>query len=138
MSIQIVVFQLDKEEYAVEIASIESIIKLQTITKLPHAPEFVVGVTNLRGNIVPVIDLKKKLILPEFTATDASRIIVAIQKDSKVGMIVDSVNQVIEIGDETIEPAPSMSTSVDVKYIKGIIKIDKELIILLDIETVLS
>ncbi|MHB8136577.1 MAG: chemotaxis protein CheW, partial [Anaerolineaceae bacterium] len=86
MSTQMVVFKLSNEEFAVEVSSVEAIIKLQAITKVPHAPAHVVGVTNLRGNIVPVIDLKKRLSLPATENSQDTRIIVALLQESKVGM----------------------------------------------------
>lgn len=139
MNTQMVIFKLGNEEYAVGIAAIEGIIKLQAITKLPHAADYVVGVTNLRGNIVPVIDLKIRLRLPQTEPTIDSRIIVAILKDSKVGMIVDAVSQVIDIEDKNIETAPPMATaSIDASFIQGIVKVENDLVILLDLENVLS
>lgn len=136
MSIQMVIFKLNNEEFAVEVASVEAIIKLQAITKVPHAPDFVMGVTNLRGNIVPVIDLKKRLNLPESKTGEETRIVVALLQDSKVGMIVDAVSQVTEIDDTQIEAAPQYSTSIDTSFIRGIVKVEQELVIMLDLERV--
>jgi purine-binding chemotaxis protein CheW len=138
MNMQIVVFKLSNEEFAIEVSSIEAIIKLQAITKVPHAPAHVVGVTNLRGNIVPVIDLKKRLNLPETVHNADTRIIVAILKDSKVGMVVDAVSQVIEIEESQIEPTPQITTSIDSSYIRGIVKVEKLLVILLDLTKIFS
>lgn len=138
MSTQMVVFTLSTETYAVEVSAVEAIIKLQAITKVPHAPTHVVGVTNLRGNIVPVIDLKKRLSLPITESTNDTRIIVAIMQDSKIGMVVDSVSQVVEIDDAQIEQTPQMSTSIDSSYIRGIVKIENLLVIMLDLEKVFS
>jgi purine-binding chemotaxis protein CheW len=138
MSTQLVVFQLCHEEFSIEVVSVESIIKLQAITKVPHAPDFVVGVTNLRGSIVPVIDLKERLGLPKTEVGIDTRIVVAILQDQKVGMVVDAVSQVIEIEDSLIEPAPHMSSSIDSSFIKGVVKIEEELVILLDLERVFS
>ena len=138
MSTQMVVFKLSNEEFAVEVSSVEAIIKLQAITKVPHAPAHVVGVTNLRGNIVPVIDLKKRLSLPATENSLDTRIIVALLQDSKVGMIVDAVSQVIEIDDSQIEPTPQISTSIDSTYIRGIVKVENLLVIMLDLAMVFS
>ena len=136
MSIQMVIFKLNNEEFAVEVASVEAIIKLQAITKVPHAPDFVMGVTNLRGNIVPVVDLKKRLNLPESKTGEETRIVVALLQESKVGMIVDAVSQVTEIDDAQIEAAPQYSTSIDTSFIRGIVKVEQELVIMLDLERV--
>lgn len=138
MNMQMVVFKLSNEEFAIEVSSIEAIIKLQAITKVPHAPAHVVGVTNLRGNIVPVIDLKKRLNLPENEHNADTRIIVAILQDSKVGMVVDAVSQVIEIDESQIEPTPQITTSIDSAYIRGIVKVEKLLVILLDLAKIFS
>jgi len=138
MSTQLVVFKLSNEEFAIEVASVEAIIKLQSITKIPHAPNFVVGVTNLRGNIVPVIDLKTRLCLSKTENGVDTRIVVALLQEQKVGMVVDSVSQVVEIDDNLVEPPPQMSTSIDSQYIRGIVKIEKSLVILLDLERVFA
>lgn len=138
MSTQMVVFKLSNEEFAVEVSSVEAIIKLQAITKVPHAPAHVVGVTNLRGNIVPVIDLKKRLSLPATENSQDTRIIVALLQDSKVGMVVDAVSQVIEIEDSQIEDAPQISTSIESTYIRGIVKVENLLVIMLDLAKIFS
>jgi len=136
MGIQMVVFKLLNVEFSIEVTSIESIIKFQAITKIPHAPDFVVGVTNLRGNIVPVIDLKKRLDLEQTEKGEDTRIIVAILQDAKIGMVVDSVKQVIEIDEAEIEPTPTITMAVDASFIRGIVKIENQLVILLNLEKV--
>lgn len=138
MSTQIVAFKLGEEEYGINIASVESIIKMQAITVVPQAPKFVIGVTNLRGNIVPVIDLKTRLDLEATETTQDSRIVVALLRDAKIGMVVDSVSQVIDVEESQIEPKPQMATSIDSSFISGVAKIDDELVILLDLEEVLT
>jgi purine-binding chemotaxis protein CheW len=138
MSTQMVVFKLSNEDFAVEVSSVEAIIKLQAITKVPHAQPHVVGVTNLRGNIVPVIDLKKRLSLPATDNSIDTRIIVALLQESKVGMVVDAVSQVIEIDDAQIEDTPQLSTNVDSSFIRGIVKIENLLVIMLDLAKIFS
>jgi purine-binding chemotaxis protein CheW len=138
MSTQMVVFKLSNEEFAVEVSSVEAIIKLQAITKVPHAPSYVVGVTNLRGNIVPVVDLKKRLGLPATENSLDTRIIVALLQESKVGMVVDAVSQVIEIDDAQIEQTPQISTSINSTYIRGIVKVENLLVIMLDLAMIFS
>jgi len=137
MNKQMVVFKLLNEDLAIEVSSVESIIKYQTITKVPHAPEYVVGITNLRGNIVPVVDLKKRLNMDQSDQSSDTRIIVALLQESKIGMVVDAVTQVIEIEESQIEETPDMTMSVDTNYLKGIVKIEDNLILLLDLEKVL-
>jgi purine-binding chemotaxis protein CheW len=138
MEMQIVVFELGKEFFGVNIAVVESIIKMQEITRLPHTLDFVEGVTNLRGTVLPVIDLRKRLntILKE--NTKETRIIVISMEATKIGMIVDAVSEVLTLQDGTVEPAPAMVSTVDTTFIKGIAKVDDRLIILLDLAEVLS
>ncbi len=138
MEHQLVVFELDHESYGVEITIVEAIIKMQEITRLPHAPEYVEGITNLRGTIVPVIDLRKRFNLHLQEATRDTRIVITNMNDSKVGLIVDAVTQVIHIPDEAIEPPPQMSVTVNSTFIKNIAKLDNQLVILLDLGKVLT
>ncbi len=138
METQMVVFELANEHYGVDIAAIEGIIKMQPITKMPHAPNFVEGITNLRGTVVPVIDLRRRFGLPQQSESHDTRIVVSYMDQNKVGMIVDAVSQVMRVSDESIEPTPPMATSVNSAFIKGIAKIDGQLIILLDLDKVLS
>jgi purine-binding chemotaxis protein CheW len=133
MEQQIVVFELASERYGVDIAAVQSIIKLQPITALPHAPSFVEGITNLRGNILPVFDLRKRFGLTVKEYTNNNRIIVVSLNTTKVGMIVDAVSEVLRIPEEAIEPAPSMVVTFDSAFIDGIAKVDQTLIILLDL-----
>jgi len=138
MEHQLVVFELEKEFYGLDIASVESIIKMQAITIVPHAPTYIVGVTNLRGNVLPVVDLRKRFGLSEGKKTADSRIVVAHLKDIKVGMVVDAVSEVLRINDEAIEPPPPMVTTVDSAFIQSIAKLDDKLVIMLDLSKVLS
>ena len=138
MEHQLVVFELDHESYGVEITIVEAIIKMQEITRLPHAPSFVEGITNLRGTIVPVIDLRKRFNLHLQEATRDTRIVITNMNDTKVGLIVDAVTQVIHIPDEAIEPPPQMSITVNSAFIKNIAKLENQLVILLDLGKVLT
>lgn len=138
MEHQLVVFELENEKYGVDIASVEGIIKMQEITRLPHAPEFIEGITNLRGTIVPVVDLRTRFGLPRQEPTRDTRIVIANMDSSKVGIIVDAVTQVIRVPDDKIEPPPQMSVTINSAFIKNIAKLESELVILLDLGKVLS
>lgn len=138
MENQLVIFELAGEQYGVGIETVESIIKLQTITRVPHAPKFVEGVTNLRGVVLPVIDLRKRFGLELEAATKDSRIVVVEVNGIKVGMIVDAVTEVLRIQDEQIEPPSPMIASLDSTFIRGIAKVEKRLVILLDLSKILS
>jgi len=138
MEHQLVVFELENEKYGVDIASVEGIIKMQEITRLPHAPEFIEGITNLRGTIVPVVDLRTRFGLPSKEPTRDTRIVIANMDSSKVGIIVDAVTQVIRVPEDKIEPPPQMSVTINSAFIKNIAKLESELVILLDLGKVLS
>lgn len=135
---QYVTFILDGEEYAIDIMCVQEIIRLSTVTKVPRMPEFVEGVINLRGKVIPVIDLRSKFGLAKSESDKNSRIVVAEVSEKITGLIVDSVSQVISISDQDIEPAPSMGTNVNSEYIFGMGKVGERLIILLDIDKILS
>ena len=147
MENQIVVFELGSERFGVDIAKVESIIKMQPITRLPHTPEFVEGVTNLRGKVLPVIDLRKRLGLTYRETDRNSRIIVVSVDQVEVGMIVDEVSEVVTVPEGVVEAAPAIATNVDSVFIKGIAKLGsagsskeqtEHLVILLDLTQVLS
>lgn len=138
MDYQIVIFELASELFGLQISSVESIIKLQPITQVPHAQEFVEGVTNLRGNVLPVIDLRKRFGFKPRTVDKNSRIIVVNADKIKVGMIVDAVTEVLTISEQSVEPAPSITMTVDSNFITGIVKITKNLVILLNLEKILA
>ncbi len=138
MEDQLVIFDLAQEHYAVDIAAVESIIKVQPITKLPRAPQFVEGVINLRGKVLPVIDLRKRFGLEAEAATKDSRIVVVQMNHFEVGMVVDGVSEVLSIPPGNVEPPSPIVTTVDSAFIRGIAKISQRLVILLDIGQVLS
>ena len=138
MENQLVVFILAKEHYGVRIAAVESIIKMQPITAVPRAPVFVDGVTNLRGRVLPVIDLRKRFGLPAEEPTKDTRIVVVEMNGTLVGMIVDAVSEVLRVPVESVEPPSPIVTTVDSAFITGIAKVGERLIILLDLEKVLS
>ncbi len=138
MERQLVVFELGDEFFGVDIANVDGIVKMQQITRVPHSPRFVEGVTNLRGEVLPVIDLHKRFDVGSRTDSKESRIINIAIGEMKVGMIVDSVSEVLTIPESAIEETPRMVTSVDSGFITGIAKIDDRLIILLDLASVLQ
>lgn len=138
MEQQCVVFELDTESYGVDIAAVEGIIKMQEITRLPQAPEFLEGITNLRGSIVPVIDLRKRFGMVEQEPTRETRIVIANMGGTKVGLVVDAVSQVIRIPEDAIEPPPQMSVTINSAFIKAVAKLENELVILLDLDRVLN
>lgn len=134
---QLVVFTLADETYGIDISTVNEIIRMQAITEVPRTPDFVEGVINLRGRIVPVIDLRKRFSLTVSEETQASRIMVVELEGLTVGMIVDSVSEVLRLPASSIEPTPAMVSGVDAAYLRGVGKWNDRLIILLDIKKVL-
>ena len=138
MELQLVVFDLAGEHYGINIAVVESIIKMQAITQLPQTPNYVKGVTNLRGSVLPVIDLRTRFNLETQEANRQTRIIIVTMDSIKVGVIVDGVSEVLRVSDELIEPLPPMVNTVNSVFLKGIVRLENRLIILLELGKVLN
>src|SRR6266700_7681546 len=113
---QLVVFQLGAELYGVEIARVHEIIRLQTITRVPHAPAFVEGVINLRGKVIPVVDLRRRFGLASAEHTRASRIVVVEIGDQVVGIVVDGVSEVLRVSTSIVEPPSPVVAGIDSEY----------------------
>lgn len=135
---QFVEFKLGDEEYGIDILQVKTIERMMPITRVPKTPDFVEGVINLRGEIVPVIDLKKRFDLPPGEVTDSTRIIIASIDDLTVGMIVDAATEVIQLSQDDIEPAPPIIGGIDANYLDGVGKIDGRLLILLNVAKLLK
>lgn len=138
MEQQLVVFNLAGEYYGINIAAVESIIKMQTITRLPQTPYYVNGVTNLRGTVLPVIDLRLRFGLEAGMVSRQTRIIIVTMGTLKVGVVVDGVSEVLRVQDETIEGLPPMVSTVNSAFLKGIARMENRLIILLELGKVLD
>lgn len=136
--LQLVSFRLGKEEFAVDILKIQEINRLVEITRVPKSPMFVEGVINLRGKVIPVIDLRKKLALSNEERNDETRIVVMDIRKRIVGLIVDSVSEVLRAPARSVEPPPPMLGGIDSEYIKGVCKLEDRLLILLDVNKLLS
>lgn len=136
---QLVIFKLGDEEFGVDILQVREIEKLgQQITRVPKSPAFVEGVINLRGEIVPIVDLRKRFGLVVRQTGNEARIIIVDISDGQVGMIVDSVVEVIRLNVSAIENAPPITRGVDAYFLSGVAKINERLIILLNLERALS
>lgn len=129
----LVTFKLGKEEYGIDINSVQEIIRATDITPVPGAPSHVRGVINLRGKIIPVVDLRTRFNLAAVDASDEQRIVVVELGEKRLGMLVDRVSQVIKLSSEIIEAIPEEATSIDANYIRGVGKLDSRLIIILDL-----
>lgn len=134
-----VTFSLGNEEYAISINNVPGIVKFQKVTELPHTPNYIIGVINLRGKIIPVFDLRLRFGLPKAEYNKFTVIINTEINNKTMGVIVDRVNDVITLKEEEILPADNFSTTVTSEYITSIGKVgDDKLLIILDIERILS
>ncbi len=131
-------FVLGNEEYGVEILRVREIIGLMDITTVPQTPDYMKGVINLRGKVIPVIDLRLKFSMQEEEHTQETCVIVAEVNNTSIGIIVDSVSEVLDIKSDEIEETPSFGQGIDTDFIMGMGKTREKIIILLDIEVVLS
>lgn len=136
--LQLVSFNLGDEEYGVDILRVQEINRMVHITRVPKAPEFVEGVINLRGKVIPIVDLRKRFGLCAKPHDKNTRIIVVDIDGRTVGLIVDGVSEVLRFSMDTIEPPPPMVTGVDAEYIWGVGKLEDRLLILLDLSKVLA
>ncbi len=136
--IQLVSFTVGEELFAVDILSVQEINRMLELTKVPQSPDGIEGVINLRGRIIPVLDLRVQFKIPPSPHDEHTRIIVVEVQGNTIGFIVDSVHEVLRISYSVIEPAPQMGTSIDSSYVSGVAKLDENLLILLDLERLLS
>lgn len=135
--LQLVIFRLAKEEYGLPITKVQEINRLVPITKLPQTPSFMEGIINLRGRIIPVVDLRKRFQVNADDYNDDTRIIIVEVSGQTVGIIVDAVNEVVRLNSDSIEPPPPAFV-LDARYIQGVGKLDGRLLILLDIDSILT
>lgn len=137
--IKIIVFQLNGQEYGADIQQISSIEKLGKVVELPQTSDFIKGVINLRGQVTPVIDLKNRMNLGEAITTDETRVLIAsIEENVQVGLIVDTATDVIDVDQNVIEKTPTMVNNVNTAYLKGVVKLENRLLLLLDLARVLN
>ena len=131
-------FTLGKEEYGIEILKVQEIRSYEQVTRIANAPEFIKGVVNLRGTIVPIVDMRIKFNLGEVDYTQFTVVIILNVAGRVVGMVVDSVSDVISLGADEIRPAPEFSSAFDIRYITGLGTVDSRMLILVDIEKLMT
>jgi len=141
--LKVILFTLANEHYGVEVDKVRTIERMMPLTRVPKTPPFVKGVINLRGVVIPVIDLRGRFNLPESDYTDNTRIIIVAVKDAskqmEVGLIVDSANDVIDIDSDRIEEPPELVGGIRAKYLRGVAKLkDDRLLVLINLEEVLN
>lgn len=136
--LKVIVFQLNDKEYTIPVSQVKSIEKIMHFTRVPHTLPFIKGVMNLRGVVTPLIDLRVRFGLEEQAYSDSTRVIIVSVADAEVGLIVDGANDVIDIPSGQIEPPPEIVGAEAAKYINGVVKIEKRLLILIDLENILD
>jgi purine-binding chemotaxis protein CheW len=137
--LQLVTFRIGEEEFGVDILRVQEIIRIMEITRVPKSPDFVEGVINLRGKVIPIIDLRKRFGLEVKEHDKHTRIIVIEMNNMIVGFVVDAVSEVLRIPADTVEPPPpAVMGGIDSEYISGVGKLEDRLLILLDLDKLLS
>jgi purine-binding chemotaxis protein CheW len=135
--LQLVSFRVGDEEFGLDILRVQEIIRVQPLTRVPSSPDFIDGVMNLRGRIIPVVALRRRFALAHAPSTPQTRIVVVEMKGAVLGFIVDSVSEVLRIPASTIEPPPRLG-KVDREYVSGVGKLEDRLLILLDVDRLIS
>ena len=127
-------FRLDKELYAIDVMSVQEVLRYTEITPVPGAPAFVLGIINLRGNVVTIIDTRSRFGLGPFDINDNSRIIIVETHGQVLGLLVDSVAEVVYVSDTEVEKTPNVGNEESSKYIQGVCNKNKELLILVELQ----
>ncbi|SDK06524.1 chemotaxis protein CheW [Sediminibacillus albus] len=134
---KIIVFHLNNQEYGADVSQILSIERISDIVELPDTPAFINGIIHLRGMVIPVIDLKKRLKMDRLTYTDETRVLIVEMDNHQIGLVVDKATDVLDINEDIIEPAGNFIRQ-DSDYLHGVAKMENRLLLLLDLEKVLS
>ena len=135
---QWVTFFLDNEKYGIKVMQVQEVLRMTEIAPVPGAPHYVLGIINLRGNVVTVIDSRKRFGLPDQEPDDSTRIVIIEAGDNVVGILVDSVAEVVDLRASEIETAPNVGTDESSKYIQGVSSQEQELLILVDVDKLLT
>lgn len=133
-----VTFKLERETYGINVTQVREVLRMTEIAPVPGAPNYVLGIINLRGNVVTVMDARKRLNLPSVETDDASRIVIIEVDGQEVGILVDSVAEVVDLPNSEIEPAPSVGNDETSRYIQGVTSRDGQLLILVDLNKLLT
>jgi len=136
--IQLVTFRLGGETYGIDVMHVQEVLRISEIAPVPGAPSYVLGIINLRGNVVTVIDTRARFGLPAVETDDSSRIVIIESDDQIVGILVDSVAEVVELNQSEIDSAPSVGTEENSRYIQGVANKESGLLIVVDLHRLLS
>jgi purine-binding chemotaxis protein CheW len=137
---QLVTLMLGAEEYGLPITDVQEVMRFRTVrvTEIPNAPAFTLGVMNLRGRVVPVVDMHERFQLPEVSLEREARVVIVGVEGRTVGLIVDAVVEVVRVDPDDLEPLPDLAGGVNADYVRGIVRVDDRMVIVLDIERVFS
>lgn len=133
-----VTFRLENEKYGINVMQVQEVLRVSEIAPVPGAPSYVLGIINLRGNVVTVIDTRSRFGLSSAETDDSSRIVIIESEEQVVGILVDSVAEVVDLNTSDIETAPNVGTEESAKFIQGVASHDGELLILVDLNKLLS
>lgn len=136
--VQLVTFHLDEETYGIDVMQVQEVLRVTEIAPVPGAPPYVLGIFNLRGNVVTVIDTRGRFSLPPAEITDSTRIVIIESEQQVVGILVDGVAEVVELNTDTIDPAPNVGNEESSRYIQGVATLDDRLLIVVDLNKLLS
>lgn len=136
--IQWVTFKLDNETYGIAVMQVMEVLRVTDITPVPGSPDYVLGIINLRGNVVTVVDTRKRFGLPPHEVNDVSRVVIIESGDLVVGMLVDCVAEVVYLKESEIEAAPNVGNEETARFIQGVHSKDSELLILIDVQKMLT
>lgn len=137
-TVQWVTFRLDGEKYGINVVQVQEVLRITEIAPVPGAPDYVLGIINLRGNVVTVIDTRNRFDLLSKATDNDSRIVIIEINEQVIGILVDSVAEVVDLYESEIEPAPNVGKASNSKYIQGVTSKDNELLILVDLNKLLS
>lgn len=135
---QLVVMRLASEDYGIDITHVREIIRMQNITEVPQAPAFVEGIINLRGSVIPVVDLRKRFGVEASEQSEETRIVVVDVRQHTVGLVVDGVTEVITVPEKSIEPVSNLAAASMTSELRGIVNLPEKLIILINMESLLG
>lgn len=135
---ELLVFTLGAEQYAIDILKVQEIRGYETVTRIAGAPAFIKGVVNLRGSIVPIVDMRIKFALGEASYTPFTVVIILNVLSRTVGIVVDGVSDVIQLLPDAVRPAPEFGAAVDIAYIEGLTQVGESMVIVMDIERLMS
>lgn len=136
--VQLVTFKVGGEEFGLDVFSVHEILRYTGVTPVPRAPAFVEGVLDVRGSVVPVVDLRRRFEVREFAFDDDTRIVLVEYSGERLGLVVDSVTEVLRAPETSISPPPAYIRGLAAEFVRGIVRLEQRLVILIDLERILS